>query len=82
MKPLKQIYIENCKKAGFEEIDIPDILKITLDEWLTQKQLWAKCVKYMNNEELLAINRFMEELLEEIAPIGRIKNVASENRFI
>jgi len=42
MTPLKQIYIGNCKKAGFDETDIPDILKITLEEWLEQKRLYAE----------------------------------------
>lgn len=35
-KTLKQIYIANCKLAGFVETDIPDIWKITLEEWLDE----------------------------------------------
>lgn len=67
MKTLKQIYIKNCKKAGFYQTAIPDIWKITLEEWLEQK-LKADNEAYTKMPSLMLKGAMAQlyELLEEL----------------
>ena len=67
MKTLKQIYVENCRKAGFTEKELPLIFKVTLDKWLTQKRMDTdKDWPYLTDFERLGREKILVNLIEEI----------------
>lgn len=66
MKNLTKIYIKNAKKAGFTESALPEIIEITVKQWLEQvRDEYTEDPQYPLSQRVL-VGTILSDLLHSV----------------